>query len=139
RVAGHLRVAFEVEDATAVTDALAAAGADVIAPPTRTPWNSLNARLSAPADLQITIFAELGDPEAGKHVYDWHHDRADLDSPSRPIRVRRAAVEPPARHPRQRHARGCPDVLRGRESGVQCVSALARHRPGAGGRGASGH
>jgi predicted enzyme related to lactoylglutathione lyase len=65
RVAGHVRVAFEVEDATAVTDALAAAGADVIAPPTRTPWNSLNARLSAPADLQITIFAELGDPETG--------------------------------------------------------------------------
>jgi lactoylglutathione lyase len=62
RVAGHMRVAFEVEDATAVTDALAAAGADVIAPPTRTPWKSLNARLSAPADLQITIFAELADP-----------------------------------------------------------------------------
>src|ERR687893_2805184 len=45
RVAGRIRVAFEVEDSTAATEALAAAGATVIAPPTRTPWNSLNARL----------------------------------------------------------------------------------------------
>ena len=62
RVAGHMRVAFEVEDSTATTTNLAGAGADVIAPPTRTPWNSLNARLAAPAGLQVTIFAELGEP-----------------------------------------------------------------------------
>jgi lactoylglutathione lyase len=59
RVAGHVRVAFEVADSPAVTGRLAEAGAEVIAPPTRTPWNSLNARLAAPAGLQITIFAEL--------------------------------------------------------------------------------
>lgn len=64
RVAGHLRVAFEVEDSPAVTANLAGAGADIIAPPTRTPWNSLNARLAAPAGLQLTIFAELGGPAA---------------------------------------------------------------------------
>jgi hypothetical protein len=57
-----MRVAFEVEDSHAVTANLAGAGADVIAPPTRTPWNSLNARLAAPAGLQVTIFAELGEP-----------------------------------------------------------------------------
>jgi predicted enzyme related to lactoylglutathione lyase len=62
RVAGPVRVAFEVEDSDAATARLAAAGADVIAPPTRTPWNSLNARMTAPAGLQLTIFAELGDP-----------------------------------------------------------------------------
>jgi lactoylglutathione lyase len=62
RVAGPVRVAFEVEDSHAVTARLAGAGADVIAPPTRTPWNSLNARLTAPAGLQLTIFAELGEP-----------------------------------------------------------------------------
>jgi len=45
-----------------VTTSLAEAGAEVIAPPTRTPWNSLNARLAAPAGLQVTIFAELRDP-----------------------------------------------------------------------------
>src|SRR5437762_1189634 len=60
RVAGHVRVAFEVADCPAVTGELAAAGGDVLAPPTRTPWNSLNARLAAPAGLQLTIFAELG-------------------------------------------------------------------------------
>lgn len=61
RVAGHVRVAFEVEDTPRVTATLANAGAEIIAPPTRTPWNSLNARLTAPADLQVTIFAELGE------------------------------------------------------------------------------
>lgn len=62
RVAGHIRVSFEVDDTVRVTGSLAAAGADVIAAPTRTPWSSLNARLSAPADLQVTIFAELDQP-----------------------------------------------------------------------------
>jgi lactoylglutathione lyase len=60
RVAGHIRVAFEVDDSPAVTRALADAGATVIAEPTRTPWNSLNARLEAPAGLQLTLFQELG-------------------------------------------------------------------------------
>jgi len=61
RVAPRLRVAFEVDDAAAVTDDLVAAGAELVAPPTRTPWDSLNARLSAPAGLQITLFQELAD------------------------------------------------------------------------------
>lgn len=60
RVAGHIRVAFEVVDSTATTAALAEAGATVIAPPTLTPWNSLNARLEGPAGLQLTLFEELG-------------------------------------------------------------------------------
>ena len=61
RVAPRLRVAFEVDDAAATVDRLAEAGAEVLAPPTRTPWNSLNARLEAPAELQITVFEELGE------------------------------------------------------------------------------
>jgi predicted enzyme related to lactoylglutathione lyase len=60
RVAGHIRVAFEVGDSRAMTRALAEAGATVIAEPTRTPWNSLNARLEAPGGLQLTLFEELG-------------------------------------------------------------------------------
>ena len=60
RVAGHIRVAFEVADSAAATDRLAAAGATVVAPPTETPWRSLNARLDAPAGLQLTLFQELG-------------------------------------------------------------------------------
>jgi lactoylglutathione lyase len=62
RVAGHVRVAFEVDDAEATTAALAGAGATVIARPVRTPWNSLNSRLDAPAGLQLTLFTELRDP-----------------------------------------------------------------------------
>ena len=61
RVAGHIRVAFEVDDAEATLEALHAAGATVIAEPTRTPWDSLNARLEAPAGLQLTLFQELGE------------------------------------------------------------------------------
>ncbi|MFY1672477.1 VOC family protein [Plantactinospora sp. WMMB334] len=59
RVAGHIRVAFEVDDSPTVTAALAEAGATVIAEPTRTPWNSLNSRLRAPGHLQLTLFTEL--------------------------------------------------------------------------------
>ena len=62
RVAGHIRVALEVEDSAAATDAVRAAGAAVLAEPTVTPWNSLNARLEGPAGLQLTLFQELGEP-----------------------------------------------------------------------------
>ena len=59
-VSPHYRVAFEVDDCAAVTERLSAAGAELIAPPTRTPWDSLNARLRGPAAVQLTIFTELG-------------------------------------------------------------------------------
>ncbi|MDG9714654.1 VOC family protein [Streptomyces sp. DH10] len=64
RVAGHVRVAFQVDDSVAVTAKLAAAGAEVVAEPTRTPWNSLNSRLEAPGALQLTLFTELDDQSA---------------------------------------------------------------------------
>ena len=60
RVAGHIRLAFEVPDAAAATARLREAGATVLADPVVTPWNSLNARLTGPADLQLTLFQELG-------------------------------------------------------------------------------
>lgn len=60
QVAPRLRVAFEVVDTAAVTTDLVDAGASLVAPPVRTPWDSLNARLDAPAGLQITLFQELG-------------------------------------------------------------------------------
>jgi tRNA(Arg) A34 adenosine deaminase TadA/predicted enzyme related to lactoylglutathione lyase len=60
-VSGKFRVAFEVDDSAAATDRLAAAGAELVAPPTRTPWGSLNARLEGPAGLQLTLFQELGE------------------------------------------------------------------------------
>ena len=63
RVAGHIRLALEVDDSQETTRRLADAGARVIAEPTQTRWNSLNARLEGPAGLQLTLFTELGDPE----------------------------------------------------------------------------
>ena len=58
-VAPHIRLAFEVADSPATTDALVAAGAELVAPPTETPWRSLNSRLDAPGGLHITLFEEL--------------------------------------------------------------------------------
>ncbi|MFC8616815.1 VOC family protein [Micromonospora purpureochromogenes] len=69
QVAPKIRVAFEVDDAPAATARLVAAGATEIAPPTVTPWHSLNSRLHAPAGLQLTLFQELRDLD----------DRATLD------------------------------------------------------------
>ena len=57
RVAGHIRLALEVEDSQAVTDRLAANGATVLAPATPTPWGHVNARVAAPEDLQLTLFS----------------------------------------------------------------------------------
>ena len=62
RVAGHVRVAFQVPDAKAATDRAVAAGGELIAPPVETPWRSLNARLTGPAGLQLTLFEELDRP-----------------------------------------------------------------------------
>ena len=58
RVSPKLRVAFEVADTEEVTGHLVREGAELIAPPTRTPWDSVNARLAAPGGLQITVFEE---------------------------------------------------------------------------------
>ncbi|MDI2132727.1 VOC family protein [Yinghuangia seranimata] len=59
RVAGHIRIAFQVPDAQAATREAADAGLAVLAEPTVTPWNSSNARLEGPAGLQLTLFQEL--------------------------------------------------------------------------------
>jgi predicted enzyme related to lactoylglutathione lyase len=59
QVAPKLRVAFEVDDAAETTQRLGEAGAELVAPPTETPWRSLNARLDTPGGLHITVFQEL--------------------------------------------------------------------------------
>ena len=58
RVAGHIRVAFEVSDSAATAQALVAGGATLIADATRTPWETDNVRLDAPAGLQLTLFSD---------------------------------------------------------------------------------
>jgi catechol 2,3-dioxygenase-like lactoylglutathione lyase family enzyme len=59
QVAPRYRLAFEIDDGRTVTADLIAAGAELIAPPTKTPWRSLNSRLTAPDGTQLTIFEEL--------------------------------------------------------------------------------
>ncbi|WP_084104154.1 glyoxalase/bleomycin resistance/extradiol dioxygenase family protein [Demequina sp. NBRC 110056] len=61
-VSREIRVGLEVADAQAATDRALAAGAEQVAPPTHTPWGSLNARLEGPAGLQLTLFQQI-DPE----------------------------------------------------------------------------
>ncbi|MET0735684.1 MAG: TetR family transcriptional regulator [Microbacterium sp.] len=56
----RLRVGLEVADTAAAVERLAAAGAEVEASARETPWRSVNARLRGPADLQLTLFQELG-------------------------------------------------------------------------------
>ncbi|MBG6224569.1 putative enzyme related to lactoylglutathione lyase [Arthrobacter sp. CAN_A2] len=64
RPSRRIRVALEVDDASASTDRARNGGAQVIAEPVETPWRSLNARLDGPAGLQLTLFEKLG-PVAG--------------------------------------------------------------------------
>ncbi|GAA1913790.1 hypothetical protein GCM10009775_03080 [Microbacterium aoyamense] len=59
----RLRVGLEVADTAGAVERLAAGGAAVEASARETPWRSLNARLRGPADLQLTLFQELG-PES---------------------------------------------------------------------------
>jgi hypothetical protein len=61
RVSPRIRVAFEVADVETATNRLVAGGAELVARPIRTPWDSLNARLDGPASLQLTLFQELED------------------------------------------------------------------------------
>jgi lactoylglutathione lyase len=56
RVAGPVRVAFQVPDSGALADTLEAAGATRIAGPVMTPWNDRNVRLEAPDGTQLTLF-----------------------------------------------------------------------------------
>ncbi|MBC7275993.1 GNAT family N-acetyltransferase [Nocardioides sp.] len=78
-VAGHVRVAFEVDDSAAVTDQLVEGGAALVASPTRTPWESLNARLDGPADLHLSLFQELAEPAL---------------APEYPVRTERLTLRP---------------------------------------------
>jgi catechol 2,3-dioxygenase-like lactoylglutathione lyase family enzyme len=56
RVAGPVRVAFEVDDSRAVAERLEAAGAERLGGPVETPWRDVNVRLVAPDGLQLTLF-----------------------------------------------------------------------------------
>jgi methylmalonyl-CoA/ethylmalonyl-CoA epimerase len=54
-----LRIALEVEDTERAVARTTEAGADLLAPPTTTPFRSKNARVQGPAGWQVTFFQEL--------------------------------------------------------------------------------
>jgi L-amino acid N-acyltransferase YncA len=77
-VAPGIRLAFEVDDVAGVSASLVAAGATEVAPPTPTPFGSVNARLDAPAGLQITVF-ERDKPAGGVGLVIRDADAGDWD------------------------------------------------------------
>jgi catechol 2,3-dioxygenase-like lactoylglutathione lyase family enzyme len=54
-----LRIALEVEDTGRAVAQTTATGAELLSPPTTTPFRSLNARVRGPAGWQVTFFQEL--------------------------------------------------------------------------------
>ena len=56
-VGGPVRVAFEVADTARAADDLVGSGAELVAGPVRTPWGSVNARLTGPDGLPLTVYA----------------------------------------------------------------------------------
>ena len=56
RVAGTVRIAFEVDDSRATSGRLVDAGAELIGGPVETPWHDVNVRLVAPDGMQLTLF-----------------------------------------------------------------------------------
>jgi methylmalonyl-CoA/ethylmalonyl-CoA epimerase len=56
-----LRIALEVDHADQAVERAMDAGATLIAPPTKTSFQSINARVQGPAGWQVTFFQELED------------------------------------------------------------------------------
>jgi methylmalonyl-CoA/ethylmalonyl-CoA epimerase len=54
-----LRIALEVADAQLAVQAAEQSGARPVAPPTETPFRTINARVEGPAGWQVTFFQEL--------------------------------------------------------------------------------
>ncbi|WP_236602532.1 VOC family protein [Microbacterium sp. 8M] len=59
QVPGALRIALEVDDTEQAVAAARDGGAELIASPVKTPFQSLNARVQGPAGWQVTFFQEL--------------------------------------------------------------------------------
>ena len=74
--AATVRLAFEVADTEGTTQRLVEAGARLVAEPVLTPWRSINSRLDAPADQQITVFQETETLEERSRREGFAHDAA---------------------------------------------------------------
>jgi lactoylglutathione lyase len=72
--APQFRLALEADDTAAATEALVSAGATALAPPTTTPWGSLNARVCLADGVQLTLFQSLDPgPETGPATHPGDH------------------------------------------------------------------
>ena len=58
RVAGPVRLAFEVADSEETAKRLVEAGAEQVAPPVTPPWGGRNARVRSPDGMQLTLFTD---------------------------------------------------------------------------------
>jgi hypothetical protein len=58
-VSPRIRIAFDVAEVDTATTRLIDAGAEPIAPPTKTPCRSLNAPVDGPETIRLTLFQEL--------------------------------------------------------------------------------
>lgn len=56
RVAGQVRLAFQVPDSERMAERLGTLGADVLSGPLTTPWGDRNVRLVGPEGIQLTLF-----------------------------------------------------------------------------------
>jgi methylmalonyl-CoA/ethylmalonyl-CoA epimerase len=54
-----LRIALEVADTERAVAISKESGAEILAPPTETPFRTINARIQGPAGWQVTFFQEL--------------------------------------------------------------------------------
>ena len=60
RVAGPIRLALEVDDSASLAERMRTNGAVLLGKgPIDTPWGDRNVRMSAPADLQLTLFSKI--------------------------------------------------------------------------------
>jgi hypothetical protein len=63
RVSGPIRFAFQVPDVHAAVKNALDYGGHLVHEPVLTPWNDLNARVTAPDGMQITLFQAMGEPD----------------------------------------------------------------------------
>ncbi len=56
RVAGQIRVAFQMSDSESMARDLARAGAEILGGPVTTLWGDRNVRLVGPEGIQLTLF-----------------------------------------------------------------------------------
>lgn len=73
-----LRIALEVDDTEHAFTSAREHGAETLAPPTRTPFQTINARVQGPAGWQVTFFQELETVEkrASREGFTTDNDRS---------------------------------------------------------------